>query len=71
MLFVDGYFVTRQPSPKELAEQITAKEARLRETHFFDGTAPWSTKTELRRRMGTENLTRDLSRLLGSVITQA
>ncbi|KAJ3559507.1 hypothetical protein NM688_g311 [Phlebia brevispora] len=66
-----GYFVTKQPSPKELEEKISFETARQRERAFFEGTAPWSDRTTLRNRMGTPNLTKELSRLLGNVINQA
>ncbi|KIP02343.1 hypothetical protein PHLGIDRAFT_298819 [Phlebiopsis gigantea 11061_1 CR5-6] len=66
-----GYFITKHPSPKELDEQITHEEAREREAEFFDTRVPWSNKSELRMRMGTPNLTRELSNLLGGLINDS
>ncbi|KAI0078419.1 hypothetical protein K474DRAFT_1744981 [Panus rudis PR-1116 ss-1] len=66
-----GYFVTKQPSPKELEELITFPEARAREQYFFANESPWKGLASLRDRMGTPNLTKELSRLLGAVINQA
>ena len=68
---VDGYFITKHPSPKELEEQITHEGAREREAKFFETTPPWSLKAELRTRMGTPNLTKELSNLLGALISQS
>ena len=67
----DGYFVTKQPSPKELEEKVTFAEARLRERAFFEETAPWCNKNNLSDRMGTPHLTKALSKLLGGVINSA
>ena len=67
----DGYYVTKQPSPKELEEKVTFEDARAREIAFFETAEPWSSKSHLRNRMGTPNLTAELSRLLGNVINQA
>ncbi|KAF7797716.1 hypothetical protein EIP86_008916 [Pleurotus ostreatoroseus] len=65
-----GYYIVKQPSPKELEEGISSEEARRREVTFFENTFPWNSKATLRQRMGTTNLTRELSRLLGNVINQ-
>ncbi|CAL1705006.1 unnamed protein product [Somion occarium] len=66
-----GYFITKQPSPKELEEQVTFREARDREKHFFQSQYPWEGLPGLRHRMGTPNLTKELSKLLASVINHA
>lgn len=71
MTFVDGYFITKHSSPKELEEGVSHSDAREREATFFESTSPWSHKMELRSRMGTPNLTRELSNLLGAVISQS
>ncbi|KAJ3486023.1 hypothetical protein NLI96_g4541 [Meripilus lineatus] len=63
-----GYFVTKQPSPKELEEGVTFEEARRREHEFFAHEAPWRDQSHLEPRMGTKNLTRALSNLLARVI---
>ena len=70
-VYTDGYFITKHPSPKELEEQVTHTEAREREAQFFDTTSPWSCKAELRPRMGTPNLTKELSNLLGALIKES
>ncbi|THG95428.1 hypothetical protein EW026_g6225 [Hermanssonia centrifuga] len=66
-----GYFVTKQPSPKELEDKISYDVARQRETEFFENIHPWSGRSDLRKRMGTANLTKELSKLLGNVISHA
>ena len=66
-----GYFVTKQPSPKELEEKISFDEARQREREFFDSENPWKDKDHLKSQMGTSNLTNALSNLLGKVINDA
>ncbi|EKM56257.1 uncharacterized protein PHACADRAFT_140877 [Phanerochaete carnosa HHB-10118-sp] len=66
-----GYFVTKQPSPQELEERVPFAEARLRETTFFEQTAPWCHKSNLSERFGTPYLTKALSKLLGGVINSA
>ena len=68
---LDGYFITKHPSPKELEEHVSHAEARQREAKFFELTPPWSHKIELRSRMGTPNLTRELSTLLGALISRS
>ena len=67
----DGYYITKHPSPKELEERISHAEAREREERFFETTLPWCQRPELRPRMGTPNLTKQLSNLLGGLINQA
>lgn len=67
----DGYFITKQPSPEELKEKISFFTARQREETFFRQTAPWCNRPGLVDRMGTPQLTKALSKLLGGVINQA
>lgn len=66
-----GYYITKQRNPTELEDGLSLEHARLREEQFFETEQPWSSKPELRDRMGTPNLTRELSRLLGNVIRKA
>lgn len=68
---LDGYFMTKQPSQKELQEKISFEEARRRETQFFEETWPWNEQSHVRDRMGTPYLTKELSKLLGGVINKA
>jgi hypothetical protein len=63
--------MTKQPSPQELNEKISYETARQREVAFFDNNSPWNSQSHLRQRMGTANLTKELSKLLGSVINKA
>lgn len=67
----DGYFMTKQPSQKELQDKISFATARQREVDFFENTWPWNNQMHLRERMGTPFLTKELSKLLGSVINKA
>ncbi|KAI0088919.1 P-loop containing nucleoside triphosphate hydrolase protein [Irpex rosettiformis] len=66
-----GYYMTKQPSPQELDEKVSYETARQREVAFFGNTSPWNVQSHLRQRMGTENLTKELSKLLGSLINKA
>lgn len=50
---------------------MTFREARDREKHFFQSQYPWEGLPGLRHRMGTPNLTKELSKLLASVINHA
>lgn len=68
-LNADGYYITKQPSTKELEKGITFEAAREREQAFFRDTPPWCDKGNLRDRMGTPRLTKALSQLLGEVIS--
>ncbi|KAF9517330.1 hypothetical protein BS47DRAFT_1389871 [Hydnum rufescens UP504] len=66
---VHGYYITKQPAPKELEENITHGEARRRENNFFKSHKIWSTcDSSTRSRMGTINLGQSLSKLLSQVI---
>ena len=55
----------------ELEEGVSFAEARRRERSFFEETAPWRSHSGLSERMGTPNLTKALSKLLGGVINSA
>ncbi|KAL4246136.1 hypothetical protein ABKN59_008971 [Abortiporus biennis] len=66
-----GYFVTKQPSPKELEEHVSFTDARKREAEYFQTQHPWKDKKNLESRMGTVNLTNELSKLLGGIINQS
>ncbi|KAF2837443.1 hypothetical protein M501DRAFT_937282 [Patellaria atrata CBS 101060] len=66
-----GYkcFVTKQPSPEELEQEITHQEARAREQSFFDSWLP-----EYRRfsdRFGTTKLTAELSNMLAALMKES
>ena len=65
-----GYYVTKQPNIKELAEKLPHEEAHSNETMFFASTIPWNSLTDanLRGCMGVPNLMRELSRLLSRLI---
>ncbi|CAB4416615.1 unnamed protein product [Rhizophagus irregularis] len=58
-----GYYVVRNPKPKELKEGITFKEARKNEKNFFDNEEPWRS-FYIRDRLGVEHLQKKLSDLL-------
>ncbi|PKK67265.1 hypothetical protein RhiirC2_752015 [Rhizophagus irregularis] len=58
-----GYYVVRNPKPKELKEGITFKEARKNEKNFFDNEEPWRS-FYIRDRLGVDHLQKKLSDLL-------
>ncbi|GJE98795.1 dynamin domain-containing protein [Phanerochaete sordida] len=66
-----GYFITKHPSPTELEKKISHSQARELEAKFFQSTSPWNQQQVLQSRMGTPNLTKELSNLLGALINQA
>ncbi|THH23246.1 hypothetical protein EUX98_g7932, partial [Antrodiella citrinella] len=66
-----GYFVTKQPSPEELEEDLSFLTVRERETFFFAETSPWKDRTDLHPRFGTPKLTQELSKVLGMLISKA
>ncbi|KAK7693683.1 hypothetical protein QCA50_003253 [Cerrena zonata] len=66
-----GYFITKRPSPTELEENLPTHEAHARERDFFRTRFPWNTLPNLQHRMGTPNLTKELSKLLADVIDRA
>ncbi|KIY62353.1 P-loop containing nucleoside triphosphate hydrolase protein [Cylindrobasidium torrendii FP15055 ss-10] len=66
-----GYFVTKQPGPAELEENIDHAEARQREKTYFATKQPWKDANGVvRSRMGIPSLTVTLSRLLRQRIEQ-
>ena len=64
----NGWFAVKQPASKDLKEGITWEEAREQEKLFFSTTLPWSSATEYRDRLGTQNLTGSLSNILSDLI---
>ena len=64
----NGWFVVKQPATVDLREGITWEEARERERHFFETTAPWARERDYRHRFGTRNLTESLSDILSELI---
>ncbi|KAG8903486.1 hypothetical protein FRB99_003229 [Tulasnella sp. 403] len=64
-----GYYMTKQPATKELSEKLSFEEARRREQEFFETTPIWANSTASNR-LGTPNLTKNLSRLLSGLIDQ-
>jgi len=66
---VNGWFCVRQPDPTELRQKTTWEDARVREELFFANHEPWKYMTDrYRRRLGSTNLIRFLSRLLSRLI---
>ncbi|KAJ7590318.1 P-loop containing nucleoside triphosphate hydrolase protein [Mycena floridula] len=64
-----GYYVTKQPDMMELKEHLEYDVARKRERDFFNANAPWSTaSSRLASRIGVQNLTAVLSKLLSGLI---
>ncbi|KAF8340724.1 P-loop containing nucleoside triphosphate hydrolase protein [Cantharellus anzutake] len=61
-----GYYITKQPAPKDLLEKITHAEARAKERDFFRDHPTWSRLPK--SRMGTEMLGVSLSKLLSQLI---
>lgn len=64
-----GYYMTKQPATKELLEKLSWEAAREREKEYFDTTPIWA-KSSATNRLGTANLTKNLSRLLSGLIDQ-
>lgn len=56
-----GYFVTRQPTPEELASEISFVDVRKKEKDFYDTQQPWNHLYSERSRFGTPNIARFLS----------
>lgn len=63
--------MTKQASPEELEKRMSFEDARKSEREWFQTNAPWKDMSNFHNRMGTRNLTKELSRLLGAVINQA
>lgn len=68
-----GYFVTKQPSQKQLDDGITYREARVEEVEYFARQAPWSTPSFVgyAERCGTEKLRTYLSQQLAFKIHES
>lgn len=65
-----GWFCVKQPSPTELSEKLTWKEARRREETFFTTKEPWSFQdVSTKNRFGTARLTNQLSDILSKLIS--
>ncbi|KAF8524910.1 P-loop containing nucleoside triphosphate hydrolase protein, partial [Hysterangium stoloniferum] len=65
----NGWFCVKQPDPTELRQNVTWEDARLREDLFFTHQEPWKSLAERhRRRLGSMNLIRFLSRSLSKLI---
>ncbi|KAG8885743.1 hypothetical protein FRB98_001655 [Tulasnella sp. 332] len=64
-----GYYMTKQPATRELLEKLSWEAAREREKEYFDSTPIWA-KSSATNRLGTANLTKNLSRLLSGLIDQ-
>ncbi|RIA95863.1 P-loop containing nucleoside triphosphate hydrolase protein [Glomus cerebriforme] len=58
-----GYYVVRNPKPKELKDGITFDKARKNEMRFFEEEEPWRS-FHLRDRLGVNHLQKKLSDLL-------
>lgn len=64
-----GYFVTKQPAPKDVHDKISHQDARKSERDFFYNHPMWSTCSgAIRARMGTARLGMTLSKLLSHLI---
>ncbi|KAF8997228.1 P-loop containing nucleoside triphosphate hydrolase protein [Hymenopellis radicata] len=67
-----GYFVTKQPGPQELLEDLAHAEARKREASYFANTLPWRNVLQtIKSRVGVPHLTSHLSKLLTERISEA
>ncbi|KAF8997232.1 P-loop containing nucleoside triphosphate hydrolase protein [Hymenopellis radicata] len=67
-----GYFVTKQPGPQELLEDLGHAEARKREASYFASTLPWRNALQtIKSRVGVPHLTSHLSKLLTERISEA
>lgn len=66
-----GYFLTKQPAPKDVEDKISHQAARNAELRFFNDHSLWSTcSVDVRNRMGTSRLGKTLSKLLSQLIDQ-
>ena len=64
-----GYFITKQPAPKDVEDKISHRNARKAECDFFDNHPVWSKCTaRIRAHMGTTRLGLTLSKLLSQLI---
>ncbi|KAF8310309.1 P-loop containing nucleoside triphosphate hydrolase protein [Clavulina sp. PMI_390] len=66
-----GYFITKQPAPKDVEEKITHAAARAAERRYFAEHPLWADRSaEVRSRMGTVQLGQTLSKLLSQLINR-
>ncbi|KAF8589012.1 hypothetical protein K439DRAFT_1333756 [Ramaria rubella] len=66
---LNGWFCVKQPDPTELRQKVTWEDARLREDIFFSHQEPWKSLADRhKRRLGSMNLIRYLSRLLSKLV---
>ncbi|PVI00832.1 P-loop containing nucleoside triphosphate hydrolase protein [Periconia macrospinosa] len=66
-----GYFVVKNPSQDDLDQELTHREARIKEQEFFTTNEPWATSLQdYRERFGTDNLQKSISNKLASQIVQ-
>ena len=63
-----GYYITKQPAPKDLSDGVTHADARAKERDFFRDHPTWSKCRSSKSRMGTEKLGASLSKLLSQLI---
>jgi hypothetical protein len=64
-----GYFITKQPAPKDVEDKISHQNARKAERDFFNDHPVWSNcAVGMRARMGTACLGLRLSKLLSQLI---
>lgn len=64
-----GYFITKQSSQKELLDGDVVGTTDERDDAFFGSLSPWKDcPPELKKRMGSSNLTKHLSELLSELI---
>ncbi|KAI9696494.1 MAG: hypothetical protein M1820_008122 [Bogoriella megaspora] len=67
-----GYFVTKQPTPAELAGGISHATAREKEETFFKSKDPWKNELQMfKNRFGTKNLQSALAQKLARLITDS
>lgn len=65
----NGWFCVKQPDPTELKQKLAWEEVRLREDIFFAHQEPWKSMADPhKRRLGSMNLIRYLSRLLSRLV---
>jgi Dynamin central region len=65
------FFAVRNPDSQDIKKGITYERAREKEAQFFSTSAPWSDmEWSYKRRLGTDNLTRRLGRVLSDLISK-
>lgn len=66
---LNGWFCVKQPDPTELKQKLPWEDARTREDLFFVQQEPWKSMSDHhKRRLGSTNLIRYLSRLLSKLV---